>query len=119
VAESVRAARRFAVEVLPPLPQPLLDAVLLMVSELASNSVEHADTEFSLDIQRSGGQIRVLATDTGPGQAVLRRPRPTESRGRGLLVIDQLSDDWGVIEAPEGVGKTVWCSLNTELSMES
>jgi anti-sigma regulatory factor (Ser/Thr protein kinase) len=119
VAKSVRAARRFADEVLPSLPQSLLDTVLIMVSELASNSVEHADTEFTLDIEHSGGQIRVQATDSGPGQAVLRHPGPAESRGRGLLVIDQLADDWGVTEAADGAGKTVWCSLNIELSMES
>ncbi|MGA2210782.1 MAG: ATP-binding protein [Acidimicrobiales bacterium] len=119
VAESVRAARQFAAEVLPPLPQSLLDTVLIMVSELASNSVEHADTEFTLSIEHSGGRIRVQATDSGSGEAVLRHPGPTEARGRGLLVIDQLSDDWGVIQAADGTGKTIWCSLNTELSMES
>jgi hypothetical protein len=38
-------------------------------------------------------------------------PPPSSSRGRGLPIVDSLADDWGIIPAPRGPGKTIWFKI--------
>ena len=104
------AARRFVTETLADLPPEQLQAIALMVSELAANSVRHAKAPFDITIRRSETTVRVEVTDDGPGAPVMRSPRSNESSGRGLHIVDTLADAWGVTE--EGAGKTVWLTLS-------
>jgi serine/threonine-protein kinase RsbW len=105
--ESVPSARRFVAEVLVDAPPQARDAITLMVSELASNCVRHSKTSFDLTIMASEDEVRVEATDHGGGQPAVGKPKPTDLAGRGLLIVDMFSADWGVRQVP-GDGKTVW-----------
>jgi Histidine kinase-like ATPase domain len=96
-------------EVLSNQPSETVDAVELMVSELATNSVRHARTDFELVIG-SKGPIRVEVKDTGQGRPTLRSPAPKEPSGRGLRIVDAMSDTWGTIATSDG--KTVWFELS-------
>jgi anti-sigma regulatory factor (Ser/Thr protein kinase) len=88
-----------------------LEAVELMVSELATNCIRHTDSGFDLTIIRSGDDIRVEASDHAGGTPMMRSPKPTDPSGRGLKIIDMLSAGWGVDSgAPEG--KTVWFTIS-------
>jgi anti-sigma regulatory factor (Ser/Thr protein kinase) len=106
--ESVSAARRFVREVLRDQPPETVDAAELMTSELASNCVRHAHTDFELAVS-SRGPIRVEVRDTGDGRPRLRSPTPQEPTGRGLLIVEAMSDTWGIV--PSAAGKTVWFTL--------
>jgi anti-sigma regulatory factor (Ser/Thr protein kinase) len=108
-ALSVAASRRYVRDVLRWHPAAHVDAVELMVSELATNSVKHAHSDFKISINDSGGEIRVEVRDTGRGQPVLRFPAPTEPSGRGLRIVETLSRAWGTVDSPRG--KTVWFTL--------
>jgi anti-sigma regulatory factor (Ser/Thr protein kinase) len=108
-ALSVGASRRYVRDVLRSHPRAQVDAVELMVSELATNSVKHAHSDFKVSINDSGGEIRVEVRDTGRGQPVLRFPAPTEPTGRGLRIVEALSRAWGTVDSPRG--KTVWFTL--------
>ena len=108
--ESVPAARRFATEVLSDSPPDMRESVELMVSELATNGIRHGHTSFELTIERIGEGVRVEVTDHGGGTPAMRFPGPDEPTGRGLQIVDMLSDEWGFYEK-EGRGKTVWFSL--------
>ena len=88
-----------------------MDTVALLVSELATNSVRHAAAGFTLDIERGPERIRVAVSDTGPGDPEVRSPAPAEPSGRGLLIVEALSDAWGCSPAPGGIGKTVWFEI--------
>ena len=55
VAGSVTSAKRFAVEALARAPKPVLDAVEVMVSELASNCDLHAPVMRSAQVSEVGG----------------------------------------------------------------
>ena len=109
--QSVPAARRFATSALRGASQETLEAVELMVSELATNCIRHTDSGFDLTIIRNGSDIRVEATDHAGGVPTMRSPEPTDPSGRGLKIIDMLSAGWGVQSgAPEG--KTVWFTIS-------
>jgi anti-sigma regulatory factor (Ser/Thr protein kinase) len=104
---SVRAARRFATQVLADAPAETLDAIELMVSELATNCIRHAGAPFKVTISRAADQVRVAVTDRAGGTPTIRSPGPEEPTGRGLLIVETFSDAWGV-ESHPGTGKSVW-----------
>ena len=81
-----------------------------MVSELATNCIRHTGTEFELSIARSGREIRVEVSDRARGVPTKRSPGLEEPTGRGLQIVELLSEDWGVELAPGG-GKTVWFTV--------
>jgi anti-sigma regulatory factor (Ser/Thr protein kinase) len=108
--ESVPAARRFATGALRGVSTETLEAVELMVSELATNCIRHTDSGFELTITRTRGDIRVAATDNAGGRPEMRSPKPTDPSGRGLKIIDMLSAEWGV-DQPAAKGKTVWFTV--------
>jgi serine/threonine-protein kinase RsbW len=109
-AQSVPAARRFATSVLSDASPDTLEAIQLMVSELATNCIRHTNSGFDLTITRTGGNIRVEASDHAGGTPTMGSPAPTDPSGRGLKIIDLLSSRWGVRpDSPKG--KTVWFTI--------
>jgi anti-sigma regulatory factor (Ser/Thr protein kinase) len=107
--ESVPAARRFVRDTLHGKSGDILDAAELMTSELATNCVQHAQTSFELAIYDAERHIRVEVRDTGRGRPVRQSPAPTDRTGRGLLIVEAMSDTWGI--EPSSAGKTVWFTL--------
>jgi anti-sigma regulatory factor (Ser/Thr protein kinase) len=79
-----------------------------MVSELATNCVRHTDTEFKVNVEHDQSQIRVEVTDRGPGAPTPRVPDATEPTGRGLRIVRELADSFGVDPTSGTPGKTVW-----------
>jgi len=114
VLSSVTSARRFVVEALGQVPKPLLDAVELMVSELASNCVQHTAAEFEVCIVRDKRMLRVEVTDTGRGLPVLRQPAAADLRGRGLVIVKELADEWGIVPQAGQSGKMVWFAVRRQ-----
>jgi anti-sigma regulatory factor (Ser/Thr protein kinase) len=112
VQASVTSARRFVVDALGQAPKPLLEAVELMVSELASNCVLHTAAEFEVCIVRAEGMLRVEVTDKGRGLPVLRQPAAADLRGRGLVIVKELADEWGVVPQAGETGKMVWFAIH-------
>ena len=108
--ESVPAARRFATDALRGVAADVLDSVELMVSELATNCVRHANTQFDLTVSRQRGTIRVEVTDRAGGTPAMRSPGPDEPTGRGLQIVNMFSESWGV-DHQSSVGKTVWFTI--------
>ncbi|MGA2925541.1 MAG: ATP-binding protein [Solirubrobacteraceae bacterium] len=107
---SVPAARRFATDALAGSADELLQTVALMVSELATNCIRHVDAEFELTIRRTSSEIRVEVSDRGAGMPAMRSPGPNDPTGRGLRIVDMLSQRWGV--TPKAcAGKTVWFTV--------
>ncbi len=110
IPQSVHAARRFATDTLRGSAAATLEAVELMVSELATNCIRHERTSFHITILGSRREIRIEVTDSGTGTPTMRSPGPDEPSGRGLKIVDMLSASWGVVpEQPSG--KTVWFTV--------
>jgi anti-sigma regulatory factor (Ser/Thr protein kinase) len=94
-------ARR-AVERLGPAIDPdVRPDVLLLVSELVTNSVKYGD-EGALRLQidaEAPGEVRVEVVDQGGGFVPAARDRPLgEPGGWGLHLVEALTDRWGVYE---------------------
>jgi anti-sigma regulatory factor (Ser/Thr protein kinase) len=104
----VPAARRFVREVLSEQPVEITDAAELMTSELATNCIRHAGTDFELTI-RAREDIRVEVRDTGGGQPTVLSPTPRDLTGRGLRIVESMSDAWGITSAADG--KAVWFTI--------
>jgi anti-sigma regulatory factor (Ser/Thr protein kinase) len=109
---SVTEARHFVQDIVGDLPRARTEEIAVMVSELTTNSVSHAASDFTITIRRSIDEIYIGVSDMGPGEPAMRSPRPTEPTGRGLQIVRELADRWGVIPAPNASGKTVWFSID-------
>ena len=101
-------ARRYVLSVLGAVPPNIAEDVAVMVSELATNCLRHAGSPFTVTVDRAGGQIRIAVDDAGPGTPTVRSPLPTQPSGRGLRIVQELSQSWGVNPHQRGPGKTVW-----------
>lgn len=112
-AIAVKAARQFALESLADRSLELLEMVELLVSELASNCVRHTDSAFEVKISSDPSQIHISVTDSGSGRPEMQRFDPTAVSGRGLALVEMLSNSWGVSPSePTSSGKTVWFVLD-------
>ena len=118
VPGSVAQARRFAIGALVDLPDDIVNDVEVMVSELATNALVHAATSFAVTIDRREHLVYVEVTDAGVGMPTRRSPGETEPHGRGLAIVEELSDQWGTIHNAGEVGKSVWFTLNLPLGAE-
>ena len=93
-----------------------LDAALLLTSELVTNAVRHEAGQGAqsvmLTIASSRGRLRVDVHDTSCSlPAVAEVPADAET-GRGLLLVETLSDEWGFYRTP--AGKAVYFTLAFE-----
>lgn len=71
----------------------------MIVTELVSNAVRHGPGgPVQLAIHAGGNGMRGEVGDPGPGiqHYDLDRRRATEEGGRGLFLVDALSDAWGL-----------------------
>lgn len=95
----------------------VVDAAEICVSELAANVITHVGegTPTTLVVEMNGTHLRVALRD--PDTRVLPtlvHAGPDEESGRGMALLDAVSDRWGVILGAES--KLVWCDLATSLS---
>jgi anti-sigma regulatory factor (Ser/Thr protein kinase) len=104
------AARRFVVETLARRGHGnVVDHAAAVVTELATNSVLHAQSEFVVAISDFNGVVRISVRD---GSAAPPLPCDAESMavsGRGLALVGAVAARWGVEELDDG--KAVWAEL--------
>lgn len=108
--DSIGAARRVVTQALTGEAPELIEKARLLVSELATNALCHARTEFDVSVDRVSASIHIAVRDTGGGEPSLRTPSLSETSGRGLQILNLLADAWGVEHGP-GWSKTVWFTL--------
>ncbi|WP_324789659.1 ATP-binding protein [Streptomyces sp. H51] len=111
--ESAATARRLAQVVVLRhwgLTPRMAEDVVLLVSELVGNAVRHTGARvFGLRMRRRRGWIRIEVRDPSRGLPCLLPVQEMDISGRGLFLVDELSDRWGVDLLPRG--KTTWFEM--------
>jgi anti-sigma regulatory factor (Ser/Thr protein kinase) len=120
---SSAAARHLVSETLDrwELPRLKEDAELL-TGELVNNAIGHATTDLALVVAMGEGSLEIGVTDFDPHTTPLVKPKfgrmditakdqVLAEDGRGLLLVDLLAEEWGVVGLERG--KQVWFRLST------
>jgi len=84
-------------------------ALAQLVSEVVTNAVLHAGTDFDVTLTYDGHRLRCAVRDGSARPPRTREYARDATTGRGMRLVAQLSADWGV-ERHAG-GKTVWFEL--------
>lgn len=106
VAEARRAVESLSGE----LSTECLDDLRLLVTELVTNAVRHAGGWVDLRVVMMPSRVRVEVFDSGPGFEAgdAAEPGTEQLGGRGLYLVQQISDRWGV---EQNHGNLVWFEL--------
>jgi len=95
-------------------PCPVINEAILLVSELATNALEHTATGFGghFDVTILSGETSLIigVTDNGSEKAPVPGPLDPEAEsGRGLGLVELISERWGHCGGRHG--RTVWFEL--------
>ncbi|MEU9734113.1 ATP-binding protein [Streptomyces sp. NPDC048002] len=89
------------------LSESLTTDVVVTVSELVTNAVQHGSGDIRLRVQCSAGRLLVEVSDHNPAPARMRPVHDEDTRGRGLHLVNHLAQDWGVSDG----GRTTWAAF--------
>lgn len=90
--------------------QDRVSDVVLVVSELVGNAARFCAGELELCLETRRDRIEVAVTDDSLEPAVLQQRDPLAPDGRGLFLVDALSERWG--QRLHDGNKTVWATLS-------
>ncbi len=85
----------------------------LLITELVTNALVHTDQGAEAVVTLGADRLRVEVRDYAAGR--IRPYVPTAddgTHGRGLMLVQALSDAWGVDAVAPGGGKVVWFELD-------
>jgi anti-sigma regulatory factor (Ser/Thr protein kinase) len=94
----------------------------LLVSELVTNAV-HASQALAtlvpspirLWLEAEGDRVTIIVWDADPRGPVCKTDVPVDAEGgRGLLLVEVMSERWGWTATPDRGGKSVWCIVGPE-----
>ncbi|MDF1602640.1 SpoIIE family protein phosphatase [Nocardioides sp. YIM 152315] len=109
--EKVRLARSLTADQLEiwSLPE-LAPPVMLVVTELVTNTLQHGGGVADLVLRRTGSGVRIEVTDSDLDGPALVAADPDAEGQRGILLVDAMVREWGV--DVHSSGKTVWAELD-------
>jgi anti-sigma regulatory factor (Ser/Thr protein kinase) len=87
----------------------LSDDVALIVSEMVTNAVRHAEPPVAVEVESSDDQVLVAVCDGSSSTPLVRNVDEDEEGGRGMMLVDLLAAEHGVRRQPPG--KTVWARI--------
>ena len=90
----------------------LVDDALLVITELVHNVIQHTGDGGELMISRPRDLVLVEVFDHSRDLPRLLKPAPDRVGGRGMMLVDAVSRDWGSRVIPSG--KVVWAHLPVE-----
>lgn len=112
-ASSVSTARKFVRRTLTEAGRDdLADAAELVTSELVTNALVHAGTHIDISVVLRPDSVRVEIADGSPHLPAAREYGTSAGTGRGLVMVEEVADCWGVVRRDaERTGKVVWFEL--------
>jgi anti-sigma regulatory factor (Ser/Thr protein kinase) len=102
----------------------LSDSAELLVSELVTNALKASQVmtrSHPIRLWMLSDKVRVviLVWDGNPHPPVRMDASEEAESGRGLVLVQALSDKWNWYVSPGAVGKVVWCQLSIDALQES
>lgn len=88
----------------------------LLVSELVTNACIHGADPVTLRLEVSRSWARIEVEDSVPEWPELLRTEECDPYGRGMLIVDSLSNVWGTESLP--TGKVVWAEVFADEALE-
>jgi anti-sigma regulatory factor (Ser/Thr protein kinase) len=110
-----RLARRWARHMLSSwgLDDEQVEIAVLCLNELVTNALLHARSASRLEIDLDDTRLLVLVSDEGQASTLSAQLSQTDAvRGRGLALVEQLSEAWGTER--DSSGTTVWFELGRD-----
>lgn len=92
----------------------LVEDVRLVVSELSTNAVAHAQTPFVVTLSKMDGSVLLVIRDGSTSVPVRAAPDVMDMSGRGLMIVELLCREWGTHIDGRGF-KSVWASFASEV----
>ena len=89
---------------------PIAPDVKIVASELVSNVVQHCAGGGTIEAWDPKPDVPFRLEVGDCDQTTLGSRAPTDQGGRGLDIVEQLADAWGVDHHPQG--KTVWAEFD-------
>lgn len=113
--ESVQAARRFVTSTCEAWGLAAFEVTgRLVVSELATNALRHARSDFQVTVATNGAtMLRVAVRDHLAVAPTTRTPSVDGAGGRGLLVVQGVASGVGALPTADG-GKLVWATIRAD-----
>ncbi len=90
----------------------LVEDIRLVASELATNAMVHARTPFVVTLSEMNGVVLLAIRDGATSVPVKTTPQVMDKGGRGLVLVELLSHEWGASTDDSG-SKSVWASFTT------
>lgn len=110
---SVKQARQFVSDALDGVePADSAADALLVVSELVTNALVHAGTDITVRVDTDEQPTRIEVADGSSEVPGLRLPGAGAKAGRGLLLVEHFTHQWGVDSTASG--KVVWFTVAQE-----
>ncbi|MFE2412771.1 ATP-binding protein [Kitasatospora sp. NPDC059408] len=120
-------ARRHTTDVLRhwQVPSDTIDTAKLIVSELVTNAIQHTHAAeevspysplspvkaINLALWLERGRLVIFVQDNDRHPPVVKEVGEDVESGRGVFLVDALSEKWGYYYPPEAAGKVVWSEL--------
>jgi anti-sigma regulatory factor (Ser/Thr protein kinase) len=113
-AECLADLRRWARSWMEQNPVPGIDgySVLLSMTELVTNSIEHGSGPVAIELARDEDSLLLGVSDSSDDMPRQHVVAAGAEGGRGILVMEHLATRWGVRPQLPG-GKTVWCEFDS------
>lgn len=111
---AVRAARERIGQVVAEVTRgtTVVDAAELVVSELVTNALRHAQSTVGLRLRLGQDALFVEVSDSDTRLPRLTRATPDDEHHRGLYLVEAMADRWGTRPTPDG--KVVWAELTLQ-----
>jgi two-component sensor histidine kinase len=99
------------------LPSSVRDDVLLLVTELVTNAVRHAnagpDAVVRVEFRRGSDFVWVAVSDEGAGFTAAAPLERDQADGWGLALVDRIANRWAI--TPTASGTCAWFEMRYEL----
>ena len=82
-------------------------------SEVVTNALVYGASDVAVTVHLDDDTVRVEAADDSPRLPVARHVAPDTTSGRGLEIVEAVTERWGVDEIPDD-GRVVWFTVGVE-----